>query len=175
MLYVFFLAAVVRGMTVTFHSHDPFTSSVRCAAGMWDCYAGCWQIRYTCPCPWTLFDGWLPWEWRRNVSTLLTGCSLTFFFFFIQVGVHLRERIPVHRHGGELRLQQNERSGLHQRERERKGLGCRRLRLPFPGLLSARAFQGRWNVDRVCHTTPNWSVLCFPSAASHRPPLTGLW
>lgn len=43
------------------------------------------------------------------------------------------------------------------------------------GVRSARAFRGRWNVDCVCHTTPNWSVLCFPSAASHRPLLTGLW
>lgn len=50
-----------------------------------------------------------------------------------QVGVHLREGIPVHRHGGELRFQQDERGGLHQRERVREGLGCGRLRLSIAG------------------------------------------
>lgn len=32
-----------------------------------------------------------------------------------------------------------------------------------------------WNVKRVYHMTPNWSVICCPSGACHRPVLTGLW
>lgn len=55
------------------------------------------------------------------------------------MGVHLREGIPVHRHGRELRLQQDEGRGLHQRQRKREGLGRRRLRLPLPGWSG-----GRW-------------------------------
>lgn len=72
------------------------------------------------------------------------------------MGVHLREGIPVHGHGGELRLQQNERRGLHQRQRQREGLGRRRLRLPLPGWSLARSLDcghlgpfgeaGTWNV-----------------------------
>lgn len=61
--------------------------------------------------------------------TGLTGCSLC----LAQVGVHLREGLPVHGHGGQLRLQQDEGSGLHQRERIREGVGRGRLRLPAAG------------------------------------------
>lgn len=32
---------------------------------------------------------------------------------------------------------------------------------------SARACRLDLNVECICHTTPNWSVLCLPSAASH--------
>lgn len=75
----------------------------------------------------------------------LTGCSLP----LSQVGVHLRERIPVHGHGGELRLQQNERRGLHQRQRKREGLGRRRLCLPLPGWLVSRS-DGRSQLGSLC-------------------------
>lgn len=32
---------------------------------------------------------------------------------------------------------------------------------------SARACLRSWNFECVCHTTPNWSALCLPPAASH--------
>lgn len=177
-MHVFFLMAVVRRMTVTFHSHDPFTSPMRCAAGMWNCYAGCWHIRYTCPCLWVLLDGWLPWEWCRNVSTRLTGCSLTFFFlFFFNRWVFIYEK-----------GYQSTDTAVSSVYSKMKGVGYTNVNgservwdvadYVFPsqvGVRSPRAFQGRWNVDCVCHMSPNWSVLCFPSAASHRPLLTGLW
>lgn len=53
--------------------------------------------------------------------------------FLPQVGVYLWERIPVHRHSGELSLQQNERGGLHQREWNWEGLGCGGLCLSIAG------------------------------------------
>lgn len=64
------------------------------------------------------------------------GCEWHFdslVHFRPQVGVYLRERIPVHRHGGELSLQQNERGGLHQREWNWEGLGCGGLCLSIAG------------------------------------------
>lgn len=67
------------------------------------------------------FGGWCEWHFDSMVH------------FLPQVGVHLRERIPVHRHGGELSLQQNERGGLHQREWNREGLGCGGLCLSIAG------------------------------------------
>uniref|UniRef100_A0A8D2ZEB5 P2X purinoceptor n=1 Tax=Scophthalmus maximus TaxID=52904 RepID=A0A8D2ZEB5_SCOMX len=54
------------------------------------------------------------------------------------VGFHLREGLPVHGHGGQLRLHQNERRGLHGGERSRESLGCGRLRLPSAGRLFFR-------------------------------------
>ncbi|XP_057677580.1 P2X purinoceptor 1 isoform X5 [Corythoichthys intestinalis] len=50
-----------------------------------------------------------------------------------QVGVHLRERLPVHRHGRQLSLHQNERSGLHQCDRKGESVGCGRLCLSTTG------------------------------------------
>lgn len=64
------------------------------------------------------------------------GCEWHFdsmIHFLPQVGVHLWERIPVHRRGGELSLQQNERGGLHQREWNWEGLGCGGLCLSIAG------------------------------------------
>lgn len=64
-----------------------------------------------------------------SVMTRLKACSLC----LTQVGFHLRERLPVHGHSSQLRLHQNERCGLHQREWKRESLGCGRLRLPSSG------------------------------------------
>lgn len=102
------------------------------------CEVRCWHVGLLCrmstlplymPLPVGL-DGWMAGvEWESEVLTGLTGCFLCLF----QVGVHLRERLPVHRHSSELRLQQNERSGLYQCEWIRESLGCGRLRLPSAG------------------------------------------
>lgn len=90
--------------------------------------------------------------------SLTVGCTgLTEYSLpILQVGVHLREGIPVHRHGSELRLQQNEGRGLHQHQWQWEGLGCRRLCLSLPGWLVARSVHfgqfglvgeaKRWNV-----------------------------
>lgn len=76
------------------------------------------------------FTGWSAGvEGGSEVLMGLTGC----FLCLTQVGVHLRERLPVLGHRGELRLQQNEGSGLHQCERSREGVGRGRLRLPAAG------------------------------------------
>lgn len=178
---MFFLTAVIRRMTVTFHSHDPFTSSVRCAAGMWNCYAGCWQIRYTCPCPWVLLDGWLPWEWRRNVSKRLTGCSLTSFFVFLLFCFFTggcsstrKDTSPQTRRWAPSTAKWKE--WVTPTWTEAKGSGMSPTTSSLLRLVCGQLGPSRdAGTLTVCHMTPNWSVLWFPSAASHRPLLTGLW
>lgn len=96
------------------------------------CEKCCWHAGLLCrmlillpymPLPVGLV-GWMV-GWSRGLASW-DLCSL-------QVGVHLRERLPVYRHSSKLCLQQNERSGLHKCERNREGLGCGRLRLPSAG------------------------------------------
>ena len=65
-----------------------------------------------------------------------------------QVGLHLREGLPVERHGGQLRLHQDEGGGLHQQVRAGADLGRGWLRLPVSGPYAVRACEGAaWRLN----------------------------
>lgn len=107
--------------------------------------------------------------WELFWQTL--GCGFEGHFdgmphFPPQVGVHLWEGIPVHRHGGELRLQQNERGGLHQHQRHWEDLGCGWLRLSIAGWWLTVAYPV-WRVSGFLHRALTRSQLTYCHFGSH--------